>query len=120
MVSEAQNNNRLAESNEWYDKLVSYREKLNELKNELYYFSPGNSDSDVKKLIDHFHNQFHIQLVNIHDLKHTVKRHKIDLEKPEGHYSPAAHTELEKKINIELTIVNELETEFREMIEKYS
>jgi hypothetical protein len=120
MVSEAQNNNRLAESNEWYENLVSYREKLNNLKNELYYFSPGNSNTTVKKQIDHFHNQFHIQLVNIHDLKHQIKRHKVDLEKPEGHYSPAAHRELGEKINIETNIINELEKEFREMIEEYS
>jgi hypothetical protein len=118
MVSEAQNNNRLAESNEWYENLVSYREKLNELKNELYYFTPENSDTSVKKQIDHFHNQFHIQLVNIHDLKHRIKRHRIDLERPEGHYSPAAHREIEDQIKIETNIIDELEAEFRTMIKE--
>lgn len=72
MSSQTTENNLKEQSTIWLETLVSYRSRINNLKDELYYFAPGKEDIDVRKGIDHFHNQFHIQLVNIHDLKHDV------------------------------------------------
>ena len=38
--------------------------QLNKMKDELYQFAPGKTDHDVQMGIEHFHNQFHIQLIN--------------------------------------------------------
>ena len=83
MVTEAQQKPLIEECNKWYDTLASYREKINKLKNELYYFAPGKTDTEVLLGIEHFHSQFHIQLINIHDLKQAIKAHdrKINFEK---------------------------------------
>ena len=49
--------------------------------------------------VEHFDNQFHIQLINIHDLKHHIKSHerKIEFESSGGDVSEdtyKAHEEL--------------------------
>jgi hypothetical protein len=116
MTVEAQENQRVDESMKWYKTLVSYREKLNELKENLYYFSPGRTDLDAKVGIDHFHNQFHIQLVNIHDLKHDLKIHKQVVSKPDGQFSPAAHTEMKERVEYLTEYLDNLENEYNEFL----
>ncbi len=117
MTSETQENQRLNESNQWYETLVAYRTKFNELKDSLYYFSPGKTDTEARKGIDHFHNQFHIQLVNIHDLKHELKVHKVIISKPEGQFSPAVHTEMEEKVTSLTSYLDHLEAEYNNFLE---
>lgn len=112
MIAQATENTRVSDSNQWYKKLVSYREKLNELKNDLYAFSPGDKDKDALKGIDHFHNQFHIQLVNIHDLKHDLKQHRHMVSLPEGSFSPAVHVEMKKEVDFLTNYLDNLEQEY--------
>ena len=93
MVTEAQHTTLIEECKEWYDQLVSYREKINNLKNELYYFAPGKTDEETRLGIEHFHNQFHIQLINIHDLKQSIKAHERKLDLETQAFNGAAHEE---------------------------
>ncbi len=90
MYTETQQRTLVDECHQWHDELVAYREKINRLKSELYYFAPGKTEHDVLLGIEHFHNQFHIQLINIHDLKHEIKHHLKEAER--ASYIRAPHT----------------------------
>ena len=112
MPTETAVNNLVEESNIWYETLVSYRERINNLKDELYYFAPGKDDVETRKNVDHFHNQFHIQLVNIHDIKHDIKRHLLELDKG-TEQAEEHHAQLQEKVNFIVAYLNDLEEEFK-------
>lgn len=116
MVTEAQHRSLVDECKQWHDILVSYRKKLNELKTELYYFAPGKTDHDVLLGIEHYHNQFHIQLINIHDLKHEIRFHVNEAERHPnfGHRIP--HHYIKDKLDMLLTDLDKLEQDFHQFI----
>ncbi len=118
MLTETQHNEMIGECRAWHDILVSYRQKLNELKTELYRFAPGKTDHDVLTGIEHFHNQFHIQLINIHDLKHEIRHHVLDAEKHPnfGHRIP--HHNIKDKFDMLVADLDVLENEFHQFIIK--
>jgi hypothetical protein len=116
MYTETQHRTLIDECKQWLDVLVSYRGKINQLKNELYYFAPGKSDKDVLLGIEHFHNQFHIQLINIHDLKHEIRHHVYEAEKHPtfGHRIP--HHYIKEKLDTLLFDLDKLESAFHAFI----
>ncbi len=118
MYSETQHLTLVDECGQWHDVLVSYREKINQLKNELYYFAPGKTDHDVLMGIEHFHNQFHIQLMNIHNLKHEIRYHLKDAERYPtfGHRIP--HHNIKEKLDRLLSDLDKLEEEFHTFIKQ--
>ena len=59
----------------WRDQLRSYRSRLYNHQTLLKNSSPDLCDRDELLQIEHLHNQLHIQLINIHDLKQGIKRH---------------------------------------------
>jgi len=59
----------------WIDTLKSFKQKFTNHRNQLQQNSAEQTQHDVLLEIEHLHNQFHIQLINIHDLKQAVKRH---------------------------------------------
>ena len=73
------------ECNAWREELRSHRHQFNQLKNKLREISGTQTHVDVLREIEHLDNQFHIQLINIHDLKQTIKIHdrKMAMEKEE-------------------------------------
>ena len=117
MVTEAQHRALIDECNKWYDQLAQYRQKLNTLKTELYFFAPGKTDHDVLMEIEHYHNQFHIQLINIHDLKHEIRHHVVEAERHPnfGHRIP--HHYLKEKLDFLLTDLDKLEGDFHTFIQ---
>ena len=68
--------------------------------------------------IEHFHNQFHIQLINLHDLKHEIKHHIFEAEKHPnfGHRIP--HHYLKDKLDILFNFLEKLETDFHHFMNK--
>ena len=116
MVTEAQHHALIDECKQWYDVLASYRQKINNLKNELYYFAPGKTGQDTLLGIEHFHNQFHIQLINIHDLKHEIRHHVNEAERHPnfGHRIP--HHYIKDKLDMLLSDLDKLELEFHEFV----
>ena len=63
------------ECNTWRESLRSYRDELNQCKQNLQRIA-GQPLSKVQlQDVEHYHNQFHIQLINIHDLKQAIKSH---------------------------------------------
>ena len=63
------------EAKKWINHLRTYVDNINELKNEFYKWAAGKSDHDTLVQIERYHNQFHIQQINLHDLRHSIKRH---------------------------------------------
>lgn len=117
MVTEELNKVIVSECQEWYSILASHSEKINKLKKELYFFAPGKTDHDVQLGIEHFHNQIHIQLINIHDLKHEIKQEIKEAQRfPQiGHRIP--HHFLKDKVDLLVKDLVELENEFNKFVD---
>lgn len=71
------------ECNVWREKLRHYREELNNDEAKLREIAGKTLSKEQLKDVEHLHNQFHIQLINIHDLKQAIKVHdrKMNFEK---------------------------------------
>ncbi len=64
-----------AECNTWRMQMRKYREEFTQLKNQLRQIVPKVTRKEMLQDVEHYENQFHIQLINIHDLKHSIKVH---------------------------------------------
>jgi chromosome segregation ATPase len=75
-----------AECNNWRLQMRNYREELTQLKNKLRQIVLKVKQKELLQDVEHYENQFHIQLINVHDLKHSIKAHdhKATIEKNEG------------------------------------
>ena len=71
------------ECNAWREKLRSYREEFSNDEAKLRQVAGKALSKEQLLDVEHLHNQFHIQLINIHDLKQSIKAHdrKINFEK---------------------------------------
>jgi hypothetical protein len=72
-----------AECNSWREKLRQYKEEFSKDETKLQETTRQNLSKDQLQDVEHLHNQFHIQLINIHDLKQSIKTHdrKMQFEK---------------------------------------
>jgi hypothetical protein len=59
----------------WREELRTQRDKINECKLRLRQLAGRQTHPDVLTEVEHLDNQFHIQLINIHDLKQSIKIH---------------------------------------------
>ncbi len=118
MVTAEQHQTLIDECKKWYEILANYREKLNKLKTELYFFAPGKTDHDILAEIEHYHNQFHIQLINIHDLKHEIRHHIQEAERHPnfGHRIP--HHHLKEKLDMLVADLEKLDQDFHQFIKQ--
>ena len=64
------------ECNSWREKLRQYRDEFSKNKTKLQDAASPTLSKDQLQDVEHLHNQFHIQLINIHDLKHAIKTHE--------------------------------------------
>ena len=63
------------ECNTWRESLRTFRDEINHFKPRLQQVANKNLSKEQLKDVEHYHNQFHIQLINIHDLKQSIKAH---------------------------------------------
>jgi septation ring formation regulator EzrA len=75
MVTTTEVGQLAGECNLWLDTLRSFRNKFGNFKSVLQSMAVNQTQRDVLLEIEHLDNQFHIQLINIHDLKQSVKKH---------------------------------------------
>jgi len=80
------------ECNIWRDELRRYRDEFNRDEAQLRQEASKALSKDQLLQVEHLHNQFHIQLINIHDLKQAIKIH-------------------DRKMNFEMTAFNGLVNE---------
>ena len=71
------------ECNGWRETLRNYREEFSQNETRLRQAASHPLSKEELQDVEHLHNQFHIQLINIHDLKQTIKAHdrKMNFEK---------------------------------------
>lgn len=71
------------ECNAWREKLRQYKEEFTRDETKLQETTRHELSKDQLQDVEHLHNQFHIQLINIHDLKQSIKTHdrKMQFEK---------------------------------------
>lgn len=72
-----------SECNVWREQLRQFRDSLNNDESKLREIAGKELSKEQLQDVEHLHNQFHIQLINIHDLKQSIKVHdrKINFEK---------------------------------------
>lgn len=66
----------------WRANLRTYREEFTQDKLKLQQAATHTLSKDRLQDVEHLQNQFHIQLINIHDLKQAIKVHdrKVNYE----------------------------------------
>src|SRR5689334_14079279 len=71
------------ECNGWRETLRQYRDEFTRDENQLQQVTRRALSKDQLQDVEHLHNQFHIQLINIHDLKQSIKAHdrKMNFER---------------------------------------
>jgi len=108
-----------AECQEWRQILRSYREEFHLCKKSLEEICRKSLSKDQLQEVEHFDNQFHIQLINIHDIKQFIKVHerKIDIESSGSEsVSDETYSEHEELLDQFLSLENtfqELRNEFK-------
>jgi transketolase len=63
------------ECNDWRETLRSHRNELQQMQTTLQQAVNHPLSKEEQTELEHLQNQLHIQLINIHDLKHAVKQY---------------------------------------------
>ncbi len=109
------------ECNTWRDALRAFRDEFTQDKSKLQQLASRPLSKEDLTEVEHYHNQFHIQLINIHDLKHSIKTHekRIEHESASGDVAEENYTLHEELLNeflgLESTL-QELRNEFKTFI----
>ncbi|HTL10094.1 MAG TPA: hypothetical protein VL307_17590 [Chitinophagaceae bacterium] len=113
------------ECNTWRQQMRNYREEITHLKNQLRQIAMKVTSRDQLRDVDHYENQFHIQLINIHDLKHSIKVHdyKAMVAKQENngrvtHTTLAEHQHLFAEYRRLQHLLDELKDRFNQFVSK--
>jgi hypothetical protein len=113
------------ECNTWREALRSSREEFTQHKTSLQQLASSPLSKDQLTAVEHFHNQFHLQLINIHDLKQAIKNHdrKVQLEQVNNagqlnEETAAEHEDLHEDFQALNGTLNDLRTEFSEFMNR--
>lgn len=114
-----------AECNAWRENLRNYREEFANDETKLRQVAGRPLTKDQLRDVEHLHNQFHIQLINIHDLKQSIKAHdrKMSFEKiafngSVNEDSYARHEGLFEEFQSLEQTLQELRNEFNSFLER--
>ena len=115
------------ECNSWREKLRQYRDEFSKDKTKLQDSTSRTLSKEQLQQVEHLHNQFHIQLINIHDLKHAIKSHdqkmRYEMNVNSGKLNNETMAEHENLLdqyqNLESTLL-ELRDEFDEYLSRTS
>jgi hypothetical protein len=111
-------NNRIGlDCQEWIDALRADRNLLTNQRDSLQaLLANGQIPHDDLPAVDHFENQFEIQLSNINHLKHSIKEHLHSLETTPPEQLSAPHLTVHESLSDQFsglsTTIEELKREF--------
>ena len=111
-----------AECNAWRAQLRNYRDELRQDEQQIRQVAGKPLSKDQLQEVEHLHNQFHIQLINIHDLKQSIKLHErqLQIESPASEDSSSTHeTLLDEFRSLEQTL-QQLRSEFSGFLSRTS
>lgn len=104
--------------------LSSYRESINHLQKSLLKLASQRLEKTDLTDLEHYQNQFHIQLINIHDLKHDLKAYQHRL-RVESHLHDGVsqdtlskHKELADQYDLLDKIIKDLNSDFESFMTK--
>jgi benzoyl-CoA reductase/2-hydroxyglutaryl-CoA dehydratase subunit BcrC/BadD/HgdB len=113
------------ECNGWRESLRHYRDEFNNNEVKLRQAAGQPLSKEQLRDVEHLHNQFHIQLINIHDLKQAIKTHdrKINFEKTAfnglaNEDSIARHEELHDEYQSLIQTLDELREKFDDFLKR--
>ena len=112
-----------AESKEWRHILNSYRQEIQDYKDLLPDMCGKPLSKEQLVQVEQYHNQFHIQLINIHDVKHAIKNHEQKNLADENNISEDVYAEHERLLHDFLTLENrlqELRSQFNHFVDDIS
>src|SRR5688572_33042572 len=111
------------ECNSWRENLRQYRDEFSKDKIKLQDAVSQTLSKQQLQDVEHLHNQFHIQLINIHDLKQAIKAHdrKMNFERTAfngsvNEDSLVQHENLLEELNALENTLAELRSEFNEFL----
>jgi len=111
------------ECNSWREKLRQYKDEFQNDEAQLRQVAGQALSKEQLKDVEHLHNQFHIQLINIHDLKQSIKAHdrKMNFERETlngsvNEDSVAEHERLLEELNTLESTLTDLRTEFDQFL----
>ncbi|MFT3935658.1 MAG: hypothetical protein QM726_18665 [Chitinophagaceae bacterium] len=114
-----------ADCSTWRQQMRNYREEITHLKNQLRQIALRVTNYEHLQDLEHYENQFHIQLINIHDLKHSIKAHdyktglaRVDENGHVNHHTMAEHEHLFKEYSRQQALLDELKDRFRQFISR--
>ena len=99
------------ECNQWIEQLHSYRDELNLLNRQLQQRAlQPLSKNDLTEL-EHFQNQLHIQLINVHDVKQESKslNKKVQYQLSNDSVSDDTYSDYERVANNYETLTQTLQ-----------
>jgi len=114
------------ECNTWREKLRNYREEFTLDENRLRQVAGQTLSKEQLQDVEHLHNQFHIQLINIHDLKQAIKNHdrQVNLELTGNNSisedSLAKHESLHTELQSLEQTLGDLRSEFKQFLQRTS
>jgi hypothetical protein len=113
------------ECNGWREQLRSYREEFTQNEAKLRQAAGQPLSKDQLLNVEHLHNQIHIQLINIHDLKQTIKVHDRKMNFEMSVFNGTAnedtlerHESLQGEYNLLRQTLNELRHEFDDFLSR--
>lgn len=113
------------ECSSWREQLRSYRNEMGQLRDQLQLMASKQKDKEVLTEVEHYHNQFYIQQINIHDLKQAIKNHdrklQSELTAADGHFSEETlheHEDLHSQFESLISTLTELKNDFNNFITK--
>lgn len=114
----------IEECNSKREILKDYRDSINHSQKSLLKVAAMRLNKEDLTDLEHYQNQFHIQLINIHDLKHDLKAYQHRL-KVESHLHDGVsnetlqkHTELSGQFELLEGIIKGLNKDFEDFIQK--
>jgi hypothetical protein len=108
----------------WRNTLRDERSQLTSLKEKLQALSTNLLDRSTLQDLEHLQNQFYIQLINVHDLKHAIKEHEriAAWEKDKNGQATdatwAAHEELHNQYDQLHYTIGQVKQEFKQFVSR--
>lgn len=110
------------ECSTWRNTLRDQRSQFGSLKSKLQQLSTNLQDKQSLQGLEHLQNQFYIQLINIHDLKHAIREHEqiatweLDRNGQVSDATWSAHEELHDQYQHLQTTLQYVQQEFKHFV----
>ena len=114
------------ECSNWRDTLHSLRDEFHQHQSTLQNAVKAQLSKEQQTELEHYQNQLHIQLINIHDLKQSVKAHdkQVNFETANGgslaETTAAQHEDLYNQYQLLESTLNDLRSEFKNFVTNLS